>query len=60
VVVEVDAGRPAQFESWLLGHGRLPKPLSADGESRRYLVKDVTDAEIADMRLVGGRVRKRE
>jgi len=59
VVVEVDSGHTAQVESWLLGHGRRPAPLDTNGSRRRYLVAGASEAEIADMKLVGGYVRKR-
>jgi hypothetical protein len=59
VIVEVAAGHCAQLESWLLGHGRIPKSLEESGPIRRYLVKEASDKDVDDMGLVGGVVRKR-
>ena len=58
VEVEVRERYQANFESWLLGHGRLPK-LRTDrpqSKSKRYIVKGVSEWELSMVEKIGGKV----
>lgn len=58
LVVEVPQERQAVFESWLLGHGRLP--VLASGRTRKgfhvYSVRGATPREQRDIPLVRGSI----
>lgn len=58
IEVEVTKGRQANFESWLLGHGRLPKlsPVRLRGNSKRYVVKGVSERELSMVDKIGGKI----
>lgn len=59
IAVDVDADHSAQIESWLLGHGRLPKVGSDPPQGRvRYLVKQATRFEMDELRSIGALVTR--
>lgn len=56
LVVEIDQKCSAQIESWLLGHGRIPRVLNDQSPGRlRYLVKEARPEGIKDLALIGAR-----
>ncbi len=58
IEVEVTERRQANFESWLLGHGRLPtlSDIRARGNSRRYVLKRVSERDLSMVDKIGGKV----